>query len=44
MGERGVVELYKVGHGRDFTHSMYSVAKSFVVTLQAFSFARRNCH
>src|SRR5829696_3620054 len=28
-----VVELYKVGQGRDFTHPMYSVAKSFVVTL-----------
>lgn len=28
-----VVELYKVGQGRDFTHSIYSVAKSFVVTL-----------
>ena len=28
-----IVELYKVGEGRDFTHSMYSVAKSFVVTL-----------
>jgi CubicO group peptidase (beta-lactamase class C family) len=28
-----VVELYRVGLGRDFTHSMYSVAKSFVVTL-----------
>jgi CubicO group peptidase (beta-lactamase class C family) len=28
-----VVELYKAGLGRDFTHSMYSVAKSFVVTL-----------
>ena len=28
-----VVELYRVGLGRDFAHSMYSVAKSFVVTL-----------